>query len=103
MSPASAFFYPPEKLHGAATAAPDTYNWDRSSDIPSVELKPAEHFEQRLSLNHAYWFAQPGNYQITIATVLAVLVGQKNREYRELCPIRFPVAAKADFVVAGQM
>ncbi len=99
----SAFFYPPEKLNGASTAAPDSYTWDRASDTPSVVLKPGEHFEQRLSLNDGYSFEGPGNYQITFATVLTVLVGQKDGEFRELCPIRFPVTATAEFVISDQI
>jgi len=43
------FFYPWEKL-ASSSALPDTYTWDVASDIPSVVLKPGEHFEQHFVL-----------------------------------------------------
>jgi hypothetical protein len=80
----SIFFYPSAKLGGASTDGPLTYGWDTASprppagppaiEVPSVVLKPGEHFVQHLSLNDAYPFEEPGNHQITLATVLAVLV-----------------------------
>jgi hypothetical protein len=95
----SAFFYPSEKLSDSRVM-PDTYTWDVASEVPSVVLKPGEHFEQHFSLEDAYPFDQPGNYEVTFATVLAVLVGQKSRPFVDLCPIRFPVVADAKFVVS---
>jgi hypothetical protein len=95
----SAFFYPSEKL-GDARVMPDTCRWDVASEVPSVVLKTGEHFEQHFSLEEAYSFDQPGNYEVTFATVLGVLVGEKNGPFADLCPIRFPVVADAKFVVS---
>jgi len=95
----SAFFYPSEKLSDSMVM-PDTYTWDVASEVPSVVLKPGEHFEQHFSLEEAYSFDQPGNYEVTFATVLAVLVGGKNGPFADLCPIRFTVVAGAKFVVS---
>jgi hypothetical protein len=95
----SAFFYPSGKLSDSRVM-PDTYTWDVASEVPSVVLKPGEHFEQHFSLEDAYAFDQPGNYEVTFATALAVLVGEKNGPFADLCPIRFPVVADAKFVVS---
>ena len=95
----SAFFYPLEKLSDSRVM-PDTYTWDVASEVPSVVLKPGEHFEQHFSLEDSYSFDQPGNYEVTFATALAVLVGEKNGPFADLCPIRLPVVADAKFVVS---
>jgi hypothetical protein len=95
----SAFFYPSAKLSDSRVM-PDTYTWDVASEVPSVILKPGEHFEQHFSLEEAYSFDEPGNYEVTFATVLAVLVGEQNGPFADLCPIRFPVVADAKFVVS---
>jgi hypothetical protein len=79
---------------------PDTYTWDVASAVPSVVLRPGEHFEQHLSLEEAYSFDGPGNYRVTFSTALSVLVGEKNGRFEELCPIRLPVIANAEFVVS---
>jgi hypothetical protein len=97
----SEFFYPREKLDGASTSAPAGYSWRNASEVPSVVLRPGEHFEQRLLLNHAYAFEKPGYFQVTFSTVLAVLVGERDGEFRDLCPIRLPAEERARFVVTG--
>jgi hypothetical protein len=96
----SDFFYPWEKLTSSSTL-PDTYTWDVASNIPSVVLKPGEHFEQHFVLEEAYSFDQPGNYEVTFSTVLSVLVGEAHGPFSELCPIRMPVEAKEKFTVTA--
>jgi hypothetical protein len=95
----SDFFYPWKKL-ASSTISPDTYTWDVASAVPSVDMKPGEHFEQRFVLDEAYSFDQPGNYEVTFSTVLSVLVGEKRGPFADFCPIRLPVVAAARFTVA---
>ena len=90
----SEFFYPREKLDAASTSAPDGYSWRNAAEVPSVVLRPGEHFEQRLLLNNAYAFERPGHFQVTFSTVLAVLLGEGAGEFRDLCPIRLPAEAR---------
>jgi hypothetical protein len=52
-------------------------------------------------LEDVYSFDQAGEYEITFATVLSVLVGEKNGQYAGMCPIRVPVTASAKFVVSS--
>jgi hypothetical protein len=80
---------------------PDTYTWDVASEVPSVVLQPGEHFDQRFLLEDAYSFDQAGDYKITFTTVLSVLVGEKNSQYADICPIRLPVTASAKFVLSS--
>jgi hypothetical protein len=96
----SDFFYPWEKLTSSSTL-PNTYTWDVASNIPSVVLKPGEHFEQHFVLEEAYSFDQPGNYEVTFSTVLSVLVGEAHGPFSELCPIRMPVEAKEKFTATA--
>jgi hypothetical protein len=79
---------------------PNTYTWDVASEVPSVVLSPGRHFEQRFLLEDAYSFDQSGDYEITFATVLSVLVGEKNGQYTGMSPIRIPVTASAKFVLS---
>ena len=87
-------FYPWEKLCQSKYSV-DTYTWDDDSDIPSVVLRPGERFEQRFLLKDAYSPDRAGDYEITIRTVLPILVGEKNGEFAAICPIRVPVTASA--------
>jgi hypothetical protein len=96
----SALFFPWEKL-SHSSVMPDTYTWDVASEIPSVVLQPGEHFQQRFLLGDAYSFDQAGDYEIGFDTVLSVLVGEKNGEFADLCPIRLPVTASAKFVLSS--
>lgn len=93
----SALFFPSEKL-SHSTILPDTYSWD-FPEIPSVTLKPGEHFEQHLLLEDAFSFDQAGEYQVTFATVFSVLVGEKDGPFADVCPIRIPATGSAHFVV----
>jgi hypothetical protein len=93
----SALFFPSEKL-SHSTILPDTYSWD-FPEIPSVTLKPGEHFEQHLLLEDAFSFDQAGENQVTFATVFSVLVGEKDGPFADACPIRIPVTGSAHFVV----
>jgi hypothetical protein len=79
---------------------PDTYTWD-VPEVPSVVLQPGAHFEQRFLLEHAYSFDEAGDYEVTFATVFSVLVGEKNGEFADLCPIRIPVTGRAKFVLSS--
>ena len=97
----SDFFFPWEKL-ATSNALPDTYTWEVASDIPSVVVKPGEHFEQHFALEDAYSFDQPGNYEVTFSTVLSVLVGDAAGPFAELCPIRLPVVATENFAVTAE-
>ena len=96
----SALFFPWEKL-SHSSVMPDMYTWDVASEIPSVVLQPGEHFQQRFLLGDAYSFDQAGDYEIRFDTVLSVLVGEKNGEFADLCPIRLPVTASAKFVLSS--
>jgi hypothetical protein len=96
----SEFFYPREKLDGVSACALDGYSWRNASGVPSVVLRPGEHLEQPVLLNDAYSFETPGYFQVTLSTVLAVLVGEKDGEFRDLCPIRLPAEARARFAVS---
>ncbi len=95
----SDFFYPWEKLSNSPFSA-DTYTWKVATVIPSIVLKPGEHFEQQFLLAEAYSFDQPGKYEVTFATVLPVLVGNESGPFSELCPIRLPVVDKEKFTVS---
>jgi len=90
-------FYPWEKL-SHTNVMPDTYSWDFPG-IPSVTLKPGEHFEQHFLLQDAFSFDQPGDYQVTFATVFSVLVGEKDGPFAGVCPIRIPATGSANLVV----
>ena len=71
----SALFFPWEKL-SHSNSMPDTYGWD-FPEIPSVTLKPGEHFEQNFLLEDAFSFDQAGDYHVTFTTVFSMLVGEK--------------------------
>ncbi len=96
----SDLFFPWEKL-SHSSVMPDTYTWDVASEIPAVVLQPGEHFEQRFLLEDAYSFDRAGDYEISFGTVLSVLVGEKNGQFADLCPIRLPVTASAKFVLSS--
>jgi len=93
----SGLFFPWEKLSHSNTI-PDTYSWD-FPEIPSVTLKPGEHFEQHLLLEDAFSFDQAGDYHVTFATVFSVLVGEKDGPFADVCPIRISAGGIASFVV----
>ncbi len=69
-------FYPWEKLRHFPLSF-DTYTWEAAAKLPSITLEPGKRFEQRLSLEDAYRFDQPGNYAVTFSTVVSILVGDK--------------------------
>jgi len=94
----SALFFPSSVTPKPGDILPDTYGWD-FPQIPSVTLKPGEHFEQRLVLEDAFSFDQAGDYHVTFATVFSVLVGEKNGPFADVCPIRIPATGSASFVV----
>lgn len=96
----SDLFFPWEKL-SHSNVLPDTYTWDVTSEVPSVALQPGEHFEQHFLLEDAYSFDRAGDYEIIVSTTLSVLVGEKNGQYADLCPIRLPVTASAKFVLSS--
>lgn len=98
------FFYPIDKLIGSlkedvSRISFDTYNWEVAAKVPSVILKPGEHFEQELSLEEAYEFWGPGQYEVTFSTTLALLVGKKDGKFAPFCPIRFPAISTEHFCV----
>jgi hypothetical protein len=92
-----ALFYPWEKL-SYTNVMPDTYSWD-FPEIPSVTLKPGEHFEQHFLLQDAFSFDQAGDYQVTFATVFSMLVGEKDGPFADVCPIKILATGSANFVV----
>jgi len=91
-------FYPAEKLSHSTISA-STYTWDVASEIPTVVLKPGEHFEQKFLFEDAYKFDQPGKYTVMFSTVLQVLVGDKNGPFAQVCPVRFPASVVEQLVV----
>lgn len=91
-------FYPDSKL-SHSTSSPLTYTWDVATEIPSVVLRPGEHFEQTFLFEDAYSFDQPGNYRVMFSTVLQVLVGEKDGPFARICPIRFPASVVEQLVV----
>ncbi len=93
-----ALFYPWEKL-SRTNVMPDTYSWD-FPEIPSVTLKPGEHFEQNFLLEDAFSFDQAGDYHVTFATVFSMLVGEKDGPLADVCPIKILATGSANFVVA---
>ena len=90
----SDFFYPWEKLRHFPLSF-DTYTWEAAAKLPSISLEPGKRFEQRLSLEDAYRFDQPGNYAVTFSTVVSILVGDEDGPFADLCPIRV-VAEKTE-------
>jgi len=96
----SDLFFPSQKL-SHSNIMPDIYTWGVASEAASVVLQPGEHYEHHSLLDGAYCFDRAGNYEITIGTALSVLVGEKNGRFADLCPIRLPVTARADFVVSS--
>ena len=90
--------YPAEKLSHSDHSAL-SYTWDVSTQIPSVVLKPGEHFEQTFLFEEAYSFDLPGKYQVKFSTVLQVLVGEKNGPFAQVCPMRIPAAVAEQLVV----
>ena len=96
------FFYPLDKLRDSlkkdvSKTSFDIYNWNVAAKVPPIILKPGEHFEQELSLEDAYKFWGPGQYNVTFSTTLALLIGEKNGKFAAFCPIRFPVAGTEHF------
>lgn len=94
----SAFFFPSSVTPKPGDILPDTYSWD-FPQIPSVTLKPGERFEQHLLLEDAFSFDQPGEYQVSFATVFSVLVGEKDGPFADVCPIRILATGSTNFVV----
>ena len=95
------FFYPWEKLKQFALS-PDTYTWDVATELPSITVEPGEQFQQRLALEDAYQFEEPGNYSVTFSTVVTVLVGNDDGPYGLLCPIRLVAEKSQTFAVSGE-
>ena len=97
----SDFFYPWEKLR-QFPLSPDTYTWEFAAKIPSITLEPGKRFEQRLALEDAYQFKQPGSYSVTFSTAISILVGGENGRYADLCPIRLVAENSHMFVVSSR-
>lgn len=97
----SDFFYPWEKLR-QVPISPDTYRWDSAAKIPSITLEPGKRFEQRLALEDAYQFEEPGDYIVTFSTAISVLVGDEQGPYANLCPIRVVAENSQAFAVSGR-
>jgi hypothetical protein len=93
------FFYPIKK---SSDISFDTYNWNTAGRIPEVILKKGESFEQELSLEDAYKFQGPGQYQVTFSTVLSLLIGEENDKFAEYSPLRLSVTATEKFQVVKQ-
>jgi hypothetical protein len=93
----SALFFPWEKL-SHSNSMPDTYGWD-FPEIPSVTLKPGEHFEQNFLLEDAFSFDQAGDYHVTFTTVFSMLVGEKDGPFADVSPIKILATGSAIFVV----
>lgn len=96
------FFYPVEKLRGllrkdVSGISFDIYNWHIAPRVPSVVLKPGEHFEQELSLEDAYEFWGSGQYKVTFSTTIDILVGKENGKFAAFCPIRLLVVGTEHF------
>jgi hypothetical protein len=97
----SDLFYPWEKLSQFAMS-PYTYTWELATKLPSVTLEPGQRFEQRLSVEDAYRFEQPGDYEVTFSTVVSILVGDRAGPFAEFCPIRV-IAQKTElFTVSDE-
>jgi hypothetical protein len=96
------FFYPWEKLK-QFPLSPDTYTWDVSTKLPSITLEPGKQFQQRLALEDAYQFDEPGSYTVTFSTVVSVLVGDEHGPYGLLCPIRVAAEKSQTFTVSGEV
>ena len=82
--------------------SPDTYTWEFAAKIPSITLEPGKRFEQRLALEDAYQFEQPGSYTVTFSTAISILVGDENGRYADLCPIRLVAENSHMFVVSSR-
>jgi hypothetical protein len=95
------FFYPWGKL-SQYPLSPDNYTWDVATKIPSITLEPGKRFEQRLALEDAYQFEEPGNYTITFSTAISVVVGDEQGPYVNLCPIRVVAKNSQPFAVLGR-
>jgi len=98
----ASFFYPVEKLRssfkeGIPRISYDIYDWRIAPRVPSVVLKPGEHFEQELSLEDAYEFWGSGQYKVTFSTTIDILVGKENGKFAAFCPIRLPVVGTEHF------
>jgi len=95
----SDLFYPWEELSQSQISF-DRFDWDAATKLPSVTLPPGGHFEQDLFVDHAFKFDQLGTYEVTISTVMSTLVGQKDGDFANLCPVRLIAEAKRVFVVS---
>jgi hypothetical protein len=95
------FFYPWEKL-SQFPVSPDTYTWEVAAEIPSITVEPGKRFEQRLALEDAYQFEEPGNYTITFSTTISVLVGDEQGPYADFCPIRIVAKNSQAFAVSAR-
>jgi len=97
----SSFFYPWENLKQFSTSA-DTYTWKAAAGLPSITLEPGKTFQQRLALEDAYRFEQPGNYSVRFSTEVSVLVGTEDGPLADLCPIRVLADKTERFSVLGE-
>jgi hypothetical protein len=96
----SELFYPWDKLSRSATSF-DTYTWDAAQQLPSITLRPGKRFQQKLLLENAFKFDQPGKYTVTLATVVSTLVGDRRGPFADLCPIRLISQTKESFTISG--
>jgi hypothetical protein len=91
--------YPADKLTHAVVRTL-AYTFRNADRIPSETLVPGGHLEQRLYLDDVFKFDEPGEYQITISTVLSILVGDSNGHFKDISPIRIPAEQSATFAIA---
>jgi hypothetical protein len=95
------FFYPWQKLT-QFPLSPDTYTWNVADKLPSITLEPGKRFDQRLSLEYAYQFEEPGNYRVTFSSVVSVLVGDEQGPFANFCPIRVLAEKSQTFSVLNE-
>jgi hypothetical protein len=98
-------FYPDEQLSGSkswvGTIAYDRFTWDIVREVPTITLQPGKTFRQKLSLQAAFDEAKEnlplnsGEYKVSFATVLQILVGAKDGPWADFSPMRISVEAVA--------
>lgn len=90
-------FYPAEKL---AKKSDPTGN---PSKFPTITLVPGGHFEQQLYLEDAYKLDEPGEYEITISTVVTVFVRDSDGKLKDYAPVRLTAKQTASFTISDSL
>jgi len=90
--------YPFDKL-GKSVAPEVVFDWKDASRIRSVNLVPGGHLAQNLYLDDVFKFDRPGEYDVTVSTVVSILVGEPNGPYQDKSPIRLPVEQTESFTI----